>query len=255
MKVISIQVPPAVEHRPANQLRIAGVTRFTTIDFPGFLSAVVFLKGCPWKCLYCQNPELQLKEFSENEEAVSWDYLENFLKKRIGLIDGVVFSGGEPLTDPALYEAVQTAKKLGYKIGLHTAGMYPHQLREILPFLDWVGLDIKAPLLERDLYEKVVGKRVHIEKVEESLDDLLESGIPFEVRTTAHPDYLSKEQLLALAMQLKERGVREYALQIYREPPMHTQEHPLPRVGSDYPSNEVLKQLESSFDKFTLRRP
>ena len=47
MKVISIQVPPAVEHRPANQLRIAGVTRFTTIDFPGFLSAVVFLKGCP----------------------------------------------------------------------------------------------------------------------------------------------------------------------------------------------------------------
>ncbi|WP_301232749.1 radical SAM protein, partial [Turicimonas muris] len=120
MKVISIQVPPAVEHRPANQLRIAGVTRFTTIDFPGFLSAVVFLKGCPWKCLYCQNPELQLKEFSENEEAVSWDYLENFLKKRIGLIDGVVFSGGEPLTDPALYEAVQTAKKLGYKIGLHT---------------------------------------------------------------------------------------------------------------------------------------
>ncbi len=47
--------------------------------------------------------------------------------------------------------------------------MYPHQLREILPFLDWVGLDIKAPLLERDLYEKVVGKRVHIEKVEESL--------------------------------------------------------------------------------------
>nr|WP_303045772.1 hypothetical protein [Turicimonas muris] len=133
--------------------------------------------------------------------------------------------------------------------------MYPHQLREILPFLDWVGLDIKAPLLERDLYEKVVGKRVHIEKVEESLDDLLESGIPFEVRTTAHPDYLSEEQLLALAMQLKERGVREYALQIYREPPMHTQEHPLPRVGSDYPSNEVLKQLESSFDKFTLRRP
>ena len=131
-----------------------------------------------------------------------------FLKKRIGLIDGVVFSGGEPLTDPALYEAVQTAKKLGYKIGLHTAGMYPHQLREILPFLDWVGLDIKAPLLERDLYEKVVGKRVHIEKVEESLDDLLESGIPFEVRTTAHPDYLSEEQLLALAMQLKERGVR-----------------------------------------------
>ena len=87
------------------------------------------------------------------------------------------------------------------------------------------------------------------------MDDLLESGIPFEVRTTAHPDYLSEEQLLALAMQLKERGVREYALQIYREPPMHTQEHPLPRVGSDYPSNEVLKQLESSFDKFTLRRP
>ncbi len=101
MKVISIQVPPAVEHRPANQLRIAGVTRFTTIDFPGFLSAVVFLKGCPWKCLYCQNPELQLKEFSENEEAVSWDYLENFLKKRIGLIDGVVFSGGEAQTQTA----------------------------------------------------------------------------------------------------------------------------------------------------------
>ena len=255
MKVITIQQNSQPEHRPADQLRIAGLTRFTTIDFPGCLSAVVFLKGCPWNCLYCQNPELQCKEFSEEESRVSWEYLEHFLNKRIGLIDGVVFSGGEPLTDPAIYEAVIAAKKIGYKIGLHTAGMYPQHLKELLPFLNWVGLDIKAPLSEPDAYEKVVQKRLQIQKIEESLAAVLESGIEYEVRTTAHPDYLSETQIKSLAQHLKEKGVKTYALQIYREPPMHRDKHPLSRVGSDYPSASLVRELESLFDKFILRRP
>lgn len=47
--------------------------------------------------------------------------------------------------DPALKSALQAVRKLGYKTGLHTGGAYPRRLASILPLLDWVGFDVKAP--------------------------------------------------------------------------------------------------------------
>ena len=239
---------------PADELRIGGITRFTTIDFPGILSAVLFLKGCPWKCLYCQNPELQSREFAEGESGVSWDYVKKFLKNRHGLIDGVVFSGGEPCTDPALFEAVKEVKGEGYKVGLHTGGMYPRKLKTLLPYLDWVGLDIKAPLTDDEAYAKVVQRRGAASHVIEALEAILAAGISLETRTTAHPDYLSEEQIEELAKDLVARGVKTFALQIYRQPRDIPEEQCLERVGSDYPSPQLIARLESMFDKFTLRR-
>ena len=166
----------------ASELKLAGLTPFTTIDFPGRLSAVAFVQGCPWRCVYCQNSWMQQRSFDPGLEHSSWEELESLLKRRHGLLDGVVFSGGEPCLDPALPA----------------------------------------------------------------------SGVPFECRTTAHPDYFSEAQLLETAAFLRARNVKDYALQICRKPPGL-----IARFGAvdpAWPSEPVLEKLRSGFERFTLRR-
>lgn len=134
-------------------LVIAGMTPFSTVDWPGKLAAVVFLQGCPWNCGYCQNfAIIDPKAPAQVPESELWALLE----RRAGLLDGVVFSGGEPTRQPALVEAARRAKALGFQVGLHTGGAYPRRLAELLEhgLVDWIGLDIKA-LPEN--YPRVVG--------------------------------------------------------------------------------------------------
>ena len=102
----------------ASELKLAGLTPFTTIDFPGRLSAVAFVQGCPWRCVYCQNSWMQQRSFDPGLEHSSWEELESLLKRRHGLLDGVVFSGGEPCLDPALPAAVRAVKEMGYELSL-----------------------------------------------------------------------------------------------------------------------------------------
>ncbi|MEW8584302.1 MAG: anaerobic ribonucleoside-triphosphate reductase activating protein, partial [Candidatus Thiodiazotropha sp.] len=114
-------------------LQVGGFIQMTTIDYPDHLAAVVFCQGCPLRCHYCHNPEL-----------LAWSEILDFLAARRGLLDAVVFSGGEPTLQRSLMQAVIEVKALGYLIGLHTAGIYPGRLQQLLPLVDWVGLDIKA---------------------------------------------------------------------------------------------------------------
>lgn len=121
-------------------LRVGAITSFTTIDFPGKLAAVAFIQGCPWDCTYCQNPWLRPFKFDPQYEHESWESLIALLSRRKGLLDGVVFSGGEPLSDPALPAAIKAVKSQGFLVAVHTSGAYPAVLKEILPDIDWVGL-------------------------------------------------------------------------------------------------------------------
>ena len=95
-------------------LRVGAITSFTTIDFPGKLAAVAFIQGCPWDCTYCQNPWLRPFKFDPQYEHESWESLIALLSRRKGLLDGVVFSGGEPLSDPALPAAIKAVKSQGF---------------------------------------------------------------------------------------------------------------------------------------------
>lgn len=237
---------------PASALRIAGITPFTTIDFPGKLAAVAFLQGCPWKCVYCQNPWMQSRTFREDLAHASWEELERLLKKRRGLLDGIVFSGGEPCTDPALLAAIKAVKAMGFKVGLHTGGAYPRRLADIVGDLDWVGLDVKAPPRQPERWEKVIRVKKANESWEASFKVLKESGIAFECRTTAHPDYLPEADLLDLADSLAEREVETWALQIYRRPPGQLLAA-FPTVGADYPSEAAMVRFRSLFPHFIFR--
>ena len=103
-------------------LRVGAITSFTTIDFPGKLAAVAFIQGCPWDCTYCQNPWLRPFKFDPQYEHESWESLIALLSRRKGLLDGVVFSGGEPLSDPALPAAIKAVKSQGFLVAVHTSG-------------------------------------------------------------------------------------------------------------------------------------
>ncbi len=191
----------------ANDLVIGGFTPLTTIDYPGQLSAVIFLQGCPWRCGYCQNTELLPRKTGN---AIAWKSVIEKLEKRRGLLDAVVFSGGEPTLQPALLPALQEIRDMGFKTGLHSAGMYPARLKKILPLIDWIGFDIKAAKQD---YEIITGVKNSGEKAWESARLVIQSGIDYEFRTTVHPHILNSERLTALARELSALGARKYVIQ------------------------------------------
>ena len=88
-------------------IRIGGMTPLTSIDFPGHLAAVLYLQGCPWRCGYCHNPELIP---ARSEVRIGWEEVLAFLQRRRGLLDGVVFSGGEPTSQAELLEAIASVQ-------------------------------------------------------------------------------------------------------------------------------------------------
>ena len=190
-----------------NELQVGGITPLTTIDFPGELAAVVFCQGCPWKCRYCQNSHLLPRSL---HGGIRWRDVLDLLDRRIGLLDAVVFSGGEPTLQRGLPVAVAEARSMGFKIGLHTAGCYPERLDELLPAVDWVGLDIKA---SPEDYPALTGVSGSGERALDSLDFLVESGVEHEVRVTVHDTLLSNDKLRQLLNLLAEHGARNVILQ------------------------------------------
>lgn len=193
-------------------LTVAGITPFTTIDYPGgMLSAVLFLQGCPWHCQYCHNTHLLPRK---TDQSIPWDDVLFFLKKRQGILDAVVLSGGEPTVQTELPEAIQEIKKLNYKIGLHTAGIYPQRLEKIIHLIDWVGMDIKAPFCS---YENVTHVASSGTRALKSAESILKSGVAYEFRTTLDPWNLDEKELFNIAHALEALGVENFALQEFRQ--------------------------------------
>ncbi|MDR0440947.1 MAG: anaerobic ribonucleoside-triphosphate reductase activating protein [Candidatus Accumulibacter sp.] len=190
-------------------LVVGGLVPFSTIDYPGRLSAVVFCQGCPWACGYCYNPHLRPRTAHAVEP---WPKVMAWLDSRRGLLDAVVFSGGEPLLQHGLSEAARQARAPGFCIGLHTAGIYPARFAEVLPFMDWVGFDVKAPF---DRYRQVTGAE-NGGAARRSLTHLLTSGTSHEVRCTVDESLLSPQDARQMAEQLTDLGVYRLVLQAAR---------------------------------------
>jgi pyruvate formate lyase activating enzyme len=171
-------------------LRFGGLVPFTTIDYPGKLSSVVFCQGCDWKCKYCHNRHLRKHNASSQLDGSS---IKDFLSERAWWIDAVVFSGGEPTLQEALPTFISEIKSMNLDIGLHTAAPHPESFKEFLWVVDWVGFDIKAPLDIR--YDGLTGDEGSAERVKESLSLLLGSGLDFQLRTTFDEKVLNKKDL------------------------------------------------------------
>lgn len=194
----------------AASLHLGGLERLSLVDWPGMLTAVIFCQGCGWRCRYCHNPHLI--PFGPAGGPLSWDEISAWLKRRRGLLDGVVFSGGEPTLQPGLAAAIADVRELGFKVGLHTGGPIPETFAALLPQLDWVGFDFKAPF---DRYAQVTGHD-HGSRARASLTSLLGSQVAFEIRTTWHPHLLAVTDLAAMARALVEMGCADWTLQVFR---------------------------------------
>lgn len=240
-----ISVAAVDAEAPDNRrLRIGGFVPFSTTDYPDQLAAVVFCQGCPWRCVYCHNPHLIP---AGAPGKYTWSDLLRFLSERRGLLDAVVFSGGEPTLQSALPDAMRQVRSMGFRIGLHTGGMYPKRLAEILPLLDWIGLDVKAPQAAYDRITSVAGSG---RAVFESLAQVIASGVNYELRCTWHPDLLSVADLENMTDQLARTDADRLVIQVYRA---------IGDVGAPAPIDaDDMKQADFSYpakrlQQFTVR--
>lgn len=191
------------------EIQIGGLVSFTTIDYPGKLAAVLFLRGCPLRCRYCSNRHLLDVGDGEYdpEKVFQW------IQTRVGKLEGIVFSGGEALMQgDALINYMQRVRDLGFAIGLHTNGFYPSTLRRALSVIDWIGLDFKAT---GQNYQKLTGNEIAYKHMLESLNIWMETGKDIEVRITCDPRFVSKENLMQIAAFLAEKNVPNIAIQKY----------------------------------------
>ncbi len=226
-------------------LRAGGLTPITTIDFPGRLAAVIFCQGCPWRCGYCHNPHLLPRAGG----GVPWRRIEAFLERRRGLLDAVVFSGGEPTVQRDLESAMRGVGAMGFSLALHTAGPAPRRLARVLPLLDWVALDVKAPF---DDYARITAVPGSGRRARQSVLEILRWGGAYEVRTTVHPSQWTADGLWALARELSELGVRRYAVQRFR--PQGCADAGLREAAEpDFPPEDLCRRIGALFPSFTLR--
>jgi anaerobic ribonucleoside-triphosphate reductase activating protein len=189
-------------------LQIAGLQKLSSVDWPGKLAAVAFLQGCPWTCDYCHNKSI-LDPLLPG--VVEWDEVVSLLGRRKGLLDGLVFSGGEATRQASLPAAAAAVKDMGFQVGLHTGGAYPKRFKALLDAgtLDWVGFDVKA--LPGD-YGQLTGSPVGATRAEESLEMLLaHPEVDYEVRLTLWKGGL--EYARQVAAWCAKRGVKRFALQ------------------------------------------
>lgn len=194
----------------AQDLAIAGLVALSTCDWPGKLVATVFLQGCPLACGYCHNPGIL---DPRRPGAVPWASVLDLLARRAGMLDGVVFSGGEPTRQAGLADAMTQVRAMGFGVGLHTAGPYPRRFAAVLPLCDWIGLDIKAP---EHRYGAVTGVASAGPKAFACLRLALASGVDLQVRTTVDPTTMTTADVEELTATLTALGAREHVLQQVR---------------------------------------
>lgn len=193
-------------------MRIAGLEKQSTVDYPGELAAVVFTPGCNMDCWYCHNRHL----LHPSDEDTLYDEAAvlGLLARRRTLLDAVVVSGGEPTLQKDLPDFLAKLKGLGYKVKLDTNGTRPWVVRELIArdLVDYVAMDVKAPLGK---YAEIDRARNDTAAVEQTIDLLLSGLVDYEFRTTFAPT-LRIDDILEIVLRL--RGARRFFLQQYRTP-------------------------------------
>jgi len=171
-------------------MEIAGFTPFSTIDYEGFLSTVIYTQGCNWNCVFCHNYHL----IPRKKGNFSLESTISFIEKRRLLIDGIVISGGEPTLHKDLPEFCREIKELKLLIKLDTNGTNPVLLKSLIQkgLIDYVAMDIKAPF---EKYKRIIRVNFSPKEIEESIEIIKSSNIPHEFRTTVHSSLLNFKDL------------------------------------------------------------
>ena len=192
---------------------ISGLQKLTLLDYPGKVACTVFTGGCNFRCPFCHNSALVLPDQIAHDS--SEDAVLTFLRKRVGVLDGVAVTGGEPLLHADIGDFLKEVKALGFLVKLDTNGSFPDRLIALVQagLVDRVAMDVKnAPAL----YAKTAGlERFDLAGVTRSKDFLLAGTVDYEFRTTVVKGLHTAESLRAAAEWI--RGAKEYYLQQYKD--------------------------------------
>jgi len=187
---------------------IGGFQKFSLIDYPAKICAIVFTQGCNFRCPYCHNPELvDPKKFGIELKE---DEILSFLDRRKGKLDAVTITGGEPLLQSDLSAFLSAIKRLGYLVKLDTNGSFPSRLKKIIELksVDYLAMDIKTSL---DKYHQVIKAKIDTRKILDSIRLIMDSGLDYEFRTTIVKALFEKDDFYKIGQLIK--NARLYVLQ------------------------------------------
>ena len=178
------------------------------IDYPGEICAIVFTQGCNFRCPYCHNPELVNPEMYA--ECMTEETIFSFLAKRKGKIDAVAITGGEPTIQHDLMDFVKRVRKTGYSIKVDTNGSHPEVIEQLISMklLDYIAMDIKSPA---DKFKNLTKSDICYQKITQTIELIMKSGIPYEFRTTVLKRLLDENDIVNIAHSI--RNARLYILQ------------------------------------------
>lgn len=197
-----------------NENIFAGLQKLTLLDFPGKVACTLFTKGCNFRCPFCHNASLVVR----TEEQRMYDNAEilAFLKKRVGILDGVAITGGEPTLMSGLYGFIKSVKEMGYAVKLDTNGTRPEVLKKLVldGLVDYVAMDIKnSP--EKYAYTCGLPSNYDLSKIEESIRFLMDGHVDFEFRTTVAKPFHTEEDFVKIGEWIK--GSEKYFLQQFKD--------------------------------------
>jgi pyruvate formate lyase activating enzyme len=181
-------------------MKIGGFQRFSLLDYPGQLAAIVFTQGCNFRCPYCHNPALVKPELFEPELNTEW--VLRFLYRRRKKLGAVVITGGEPTLQEDLIPFLKLLKAMRYKVKLDTNGSLPGLLQSISDqnLVDYYAMDLKAPLY---LYKTITRSEIQEDTINDSMEIIRRAGVPYEFRTTFFDLILGSKDLYAMQKILK----------------------------------------------------
>lgn len=192
-------------------MKIGGVQKLSLIDYPGKTSAVIFTIGCNFRCKFCHNPTLVLPQ--KYVSAIPDQEVLDFFASRVGKLQGIVISGGEPTLHKDLPDFIRKIKKMGFLVKLDTNGTNLPMMKKLFGdnLLDYVAMDIKcAP----ENYAKTMGWAIDPQIIRDSIKMIKQSGVNHEFRTTIVKSLISKNEFDVIGQLIK--GSPRFALQKFR---------------------------------------
>ena len=187
------------------------INKLTLLDYPEKVACVLYTPTCNFMCPYCHNWETLIEE---KLPGLKFDDILSFLKKRIGILDGVVISGGEPTLMDDLPEKISKIKELGFLVKLDTNGSNPEMLKELVDkkLVDYVSMDIKHS--PNKYYDIIINKVINFDDIKESIEILMENKVDYEFRTTLIKEYHDLDSIYEIGKLLE--GSKKLFLQQYK---------------------------------------
>ena len=211
-------------------MKIHGLQKMTLLDYPGKVACTVFFGGCDMRCPFCHNAELldgTAPAVMEEDELLA------FLKKRQGLLEGVAFTGGEPLLQKDLPALAAKIRELGYPVKLDTNGTHPERLERMIRdgLVQYVAMDIKN---SPERYAETAGvPGMDLAPVRESVSLLLRENCDYEFRTTAVAEFHDDRSFELIGQWIG--GAKRYFLQKF------TDRETVPFAGLHAPSDDQMR--------------